>query len=113
MGTNVIVILNGEKLAKVTENSQIAVKLPDERAYLKIRHSGVKSNEIEVRDGDVIEIKKKKWYKWSYPLFMMIIFLSLLFPGLANKIIFIVVIGLIFISSFYFIDGYYLKATNR
>lgn len=113
IGTNILIILNGEKVAKVSENSQVEVVLPDEKANLRIRHAGVKSNEIEVKDGDVIEIKRRRWYTWSFILFIITMILSSLIFDPSNRIKIIVLIAIPYIIILTVIEGYSLNIINE
>lgn len=113
IATSIKIILNGEKVAKVSENSQVEVILPDEKSYLKIRHSGVKSNEIEVKDGDVIEIKRRRWYTWSFILFLIAMILPSFVFDPSNRIKVILLIGIPYSISLYVIEGYRLYIINE
>lgn len=113
IATSIKIILNGEKVAKVSENSQVEVILPDKKSYLKIRHSGVKSNEIEVKDGDVIEIKRRRWYTWSFILFLIAMILPSFVFDPSNRIKVILLIGIPYSISLYVIEGYRLYIINE
>lgn len=113
MGTNIQIKLNGKKVAKVGENTQIEVELPEDKACLKIKHVGVKSNEIEVKEGDVIEIKQTKWYKWSFPLYFVFLILSMFIFDPTKRLMIVITIGILYLISLFIKEGYYLKVINE
>lgn len=76
------VIINGEKVAAIDEGESLEVEIPNEVSILKVRRFGVRSNEIEVRDGDVLEIKYKRWHLILLPLVIVFIILIISFPEL-------------------------------
>lgn len=106
--------VNGERVARVEEKGQAEVELPGDRAYLQVTHSGVKSNEIEVKDGDTVEITSTKLYRMSLPLLITTMtILNILIQNLTYRLIAIIIIGILHIVSLSFIDGFHLKVSER
>lgn len=64
--------LNGEKVAAVMQNQQVEVELPDNKAYIETNQFGTKSNEIEVKDGDILEITTTKWCRISVIIIIVV-----------------------------------------
>lgn len=46
--------VNGEKADSIRENNSVYVELPDGKAHIKVTQFGIKSNEIAVKEGDII-----------------------------------------------------------
>ena len=113
MGTRITVKLNGEKVGKVSHNNQIKVDFPKKSAKLRVSQLGVKSNEIEVKDGDVVEIKQARWYWMSYLLYMVLILVSIFIPDLTHRLIIIISFGILLIMSIFLINGFNLKVIEE
>ena len=112
-GTRIQVKINGEKVAKVSEGQSIEVDLPNEKAYLRASQSGVKSNGMEVDNGDHIEIKQTWWYRWSFPALVVCLFLTTLLPALKDELFATLFIGILFVSSMFFLNGFSLHIIDR
>ena len=56
MGSKVQIKINGEKGASIKYNEQVDIEIPEIEGRLKVTQSGMKSNEIKVKDGDIIKI---------------------------------------------------------
>ncbi len=52
---------------------------------LKVRQFGVRSNEIEVKDTDVLVIKYKRWHQALFPLMIGVTFLMNVILSLPYK----------------------------
>lgn len=70
--TKMQIIVNRERIATIDNNQVLDVELPDVKNNLKVRQFGISSNEIEVKDGDILEVKYKGWYKSLFPLMIAI-----------------------------------------
>lgn len=105
--------LNGEKIASVTNNQQIEVELPNNKAFIKAIQLGVKSNEIEVQDGDILEITTTKWNKASIPLIIVVLPLTNLISDSTHQIIANISIAILSIASILLIDGFHLEILDR
>lgn len=105
--------LNGEKVASVVNNQQIEVELPDNKAFIKAVQQGVKSNEIEVQNGDILEIKTTLWNKASLPLIIVLLSLSNLIFDSTHQIIADIFIAIFSIVSILLIDGFHLEILDR
>lgn len=113
MGTQIQIKVNGEKIAIVADKQHVEVELPDNKAHLKVTQTGIKSNEIEVQDGDIIEILQTRWHLMSFPLMMAVMFFTIFIPGLTYRLIATLSLGVFFIISLFLIDGFYLKVFDR
>ncbi|MGH4120049.1 hypothetical protein [Clostridium sp.] len=105
--------VNGEKADSVMENNSVDVELPDGKAHIKVTQFGVKSNEIAVKEGDIIRITSTRWLRMSFPLIFIISFLTIFLPNLTYRLtIFLSLWALIVISIFLF-NGFHLSVFDR
>ena len=75
--TKMQIIVNGERVATINNNQILEVELPGVKNDLKVRQLGVRSNKIEVKDGDILEVRYKGWYKALFPLMIAITFIMI------------------------------------
>jgi len=113
MASLIQILVNGEKLAAINENQSMEIEIPDDKANLMAKQFGVKSNVIEVRDGDILEIKRTQWHRMIFPL-MIAIQISLIFiPSLAYRLMTLLSFSVLIIISIFFIKGFYIENINR
>jgi len=113
MGSKIQILVNGVKVARVSDKQEVEVEFPDNKAQLKVKQTGIKSNEVEVKDGDIIEITQTKWHRMSFPLMMAVMFFSNFIPSLTYRLIATFSLGGLLIISIFIIDGFYLKVSDR
>ncbi|TJX15435.1 hypothetical protein E9840_03295 [Tissierella creatinini] len=102
--------VNGEKVASISHNQHIEVDLPAEKVHLKVTQFGVKSNEIEVKDGDVVEITPTLWYRLSYQLFVAVMIITLFIPNSGTyRSIVLIILSLFLLICSYIINGFTLN----
>ena len=106
--TKVQIKLNGEKVVSVKENHQVEIELPNDKAYIKATQFRTKSNEIEVKDGDILEITTTRWYQMSIPITIIAFLFNSFIPGSIYRIAALIIATLSFISIL-LIDGLYIK----
>lgn len=111
-GSNIQIKVNDEKVASISENQHLEVELPHDKAHLKVSQIGIKSNEIEVKDGDIVEIISTSWYRMNFPLFIAVMALPIFIPGW-YRLITIFSLSLLLVISLFLIDGFYLKVLER
>lgn len=110
MASKIQIKVNGEKVASISHNQQINVSFPDEIVHLKVTQFGVKSNEIVVKDGDIVEITPTLWYRLSYQLFVAGMIITLFIPNFDTyKSIFRIILSLFLLISSYIINGFTLN----
>lgn len=107
---NVAIKLNDEKIAKIGYNQEIKLDIPNESAQLKVSQQGTKSNIVEVKDGDVVEITTSKW---TYVIVLLPAFLVML--PIFSFNMFLRLISIIFLSiiSIFFIKGFNLEILDN
>lgn len=77
MGANLIVKINGEKTIKIWHEETKNITISDDTTQLKVSQFGTKSNEIEVRSGDTVEITSTKGsYLLWFSFFIMPMFIT-------------------------------------
>lgn len=101
--------INGEKVARVMENQHIEVEIPDEKAYIRATQLGIKSNEIEVKDDDTIEITATWWNRTGFIFSLFILLLMNLIPNREYRISFIIIVSVLYIISTFLFNGFYLN----
>ena len=109
--TKMQIIVKGVKVANISEDQRIEVELIDDENIVKIRHIGVRSNALEVRDGDELEIKPNRWHQMLFPLMVTITFI-MVFGLDATYLSTIFPIHVLFIIIAFGTPGYSLKRTN-
>jgi hypothetical protein len=109
--TKVQIKLNGEKVVSVKKNQQVEVELPNDKAYIKATQFGTKSNEIEVKDGDILEITTK-WYQMSIPITIIVFLFNNFIPDSIYRIV-ALIIAVLSTISILLIDGFYIKVLDR
>jgi ribosomal protein S17 len=113
MVSKIQIEVNGEKTGSVMENNSVDVEIPDGKAHIKVTQFGIKSNEIAVKEGDIIRITSTRWLRMSFPLIFIISFLTIFLPNLTYGLtIFFILEALIVISIFLF-NGFHLSVFDR
>lgn len=109
--TKVQIKLNGEKVASVKVNQQVEVELLNDKAYIKATQFGTKSNEIEVKDGDILEITTRKWHRIIIPIIIIVSLFKNFIPNSIYQIAALIIVVLAI--SILFIDGLCIKVLDR
>lgn len=93
--------INGERVAKIANDQKLEMSIPNNVVQICATQSGVKSNTIEVKDGERVQIKSNKWSNRIYVLYY-IIFITGLFTSnsLYKSIALLVILLLGFILLF-------------
>ena len=93
--------INGERVAKIANGQKLEMSIPNNVVQICVTQSGVKSNTIEVKDGERVQIKSNKWSNRIYVLYY-IIFITGLFASnpLYKSIALLMIILLGFILLF-------------
>lgn len=111
-GSNIQIKVNGETVTSIAENQQVEIDLPQDKAHLKVSQSGVKSKEIEVKDGEVLQITPTRWYRMNFPLLIVVVALLNFIPGF-YRLIMIFLLSSFLISLLFLINGFYLKVLEN
>ncbi|MCB2299591.1 hypothetical protein [Clostridium tagluense] len=112
-GSKIQIKVNGEKAYSVMENNSVDIELPEGKAHIKVTQFGIKSNEIVVKEGDIIRITSTRLTRMSFPLILIIQGLTILIPNLKYRLtIFLTLCALIIISIFLF-NGFHLSVYDK
>lgn len=60
MGTKFSVKVNGEKVSKIANEESIELDIKEDNTLLRVSQFGSQSNQIEVKNGDVVEVTTTK-----------------------------------------------------
>lgn len=99
------VLVNGEKTATLPDTEILELEIPDDEAVIQLSQMGVKTNEMNVKDGDRLEVSTTFWGKYGIILIISLFFISDLF---ARDVIRYGIFLLYFITA-YVIDGFIYK----
>jgi hypothetical protein len=99
--------LNGEKVKKIKHNQEVNLAIQNDSAHLKGGGFGAKSNKIEVKDGDVVEITTTKWGYISYYFYLVFLIIMFFIIEVYSELL-IIIPTLLFIS-FLLINTYHLN----
>lgn len=111
-GSNIQIKINRTKTASIANNQHLEVELPQDTAKLKVSQGGIKSNEIDVKSGDIVEIISTGWFQLSFPLFVAIMILTIFIPGL-YRLIAILTLSSLLVISLFIINGFHLNVIPK
>lgn len=73
------IFMNDQAVAKIGPHQQIELVLPNEEAKISVSQFGAHSNELLVKDGQVVEITNSSWLSlYSLFLFIALFFINFL-----------------------------------
>ncbi len=75
---NIKIKVDGQDAARIREGQQIELELPDEDATISASQFGSRSNDLVVKNGQVVEITNSAWLP-AYYLFVLVAILMLSF----------------------------------
>jgi len=103
------IYVDDEQVATIKQNQQIEVELPTDEAIISVSQAGVNSNELVVKEGQVVEITNSSWWHISFiSLIIAMFFMGLLLP-FDYRIFGYIIFLIISIAINYFIEGFELK----
>lgn len=110
MGVKLTVKINGEKVSTIGYDEEIRLNIPHNSSELRVTQFGTKSNKVDVKNNDTIEIITPKL---SYIMF----FLVIISPTLLSSFINIVALYIVLIISTFLIvfltNTFKLKIVNK
>lgn len=115
VGLGMSIKVDGEKVEKISENQTREVALTHDKATVKVRQLGIKSNEIEVSGGEHLILKTRPWVKYA----IILLFLSFLIISLISfswsfttRLLAYIPILAAYLGAFYFFDAYELRVAD-
>ena len=101
--------VDDEQVATIKQNQNIEVELPTDEAKIAVSQAGTRSNELVVREGQVVEITASLSYHiYLIALVIGMFFVGLLLPDKYSLIGYAILIIMPFVIN-YFIEGYKLR----
>ena len=113
MGMFIDIKINGKKAARVIEKGESIIGLSKDSAKLQVTQLGLRSNEIEVKKGDIIEIQSTKWYRFSPLLFWILMIGTFIFTDMRQITLIVAVFGVLTIISMFLFKSFKLNIINR
>ena len=113
MGSKVQIKINGEKVASIKYNEQVDIEIPEIEARLKVTQSGMKSNEIKVKDGDIIKITTTSFNRISMILMSIVIIVTNFIPNLTYKLITFTFLIILLVIGLLSIEGFHIQVMTQ
>lgn len=108
-GSKIKVYVNDERAATIKQNKQIKLALPADGAKISVSQLGVHSNELIVKEGQVVEITTRSWTYISIILFFILLTSTSIYLPLPYKIAVTILLTILYIGIYFFVDGFKLK----
>ncbi|MBU3129930.1 hypothetical protein LGL55_19540 [Clostridium tagluense] len=112
-GSKIQIKVNGEKADSVMENNSVDIELPEGKAHIKVTQFGIKSNEIVVKEGDIIQITSTRLTRMIFPLILIVQFLTIFIPNLKYRLTIFFILCAFIISSIFLFNGFHLSVYDR
>lgn len=113
MGSKVQIKINGEKVASIKYSEQVDIEIPEIEARLKVTQSGMKSNEIKVKDGDIIKITTTSFNRISMILMSIVIIVTNFIPNLTYKLITFTFLIILLVIGLLSIEGFHIQVMTQ
>lgn len=104
--------INGERVAKIANGQKLELSIPNSAVQLCVTQSGVKSNTIEVKDGERVQIQSNKWSNRIYTLYYIIFVFGLFTSNLLYKSIALLVITLLSFMLLFIVNAFQLTVLD-
>ena len=108
-GSSIKIYINDKKVATIKQNKQVELELPSDEAKVSVSQLGVHSNELIVKEGQVVEITTQSWTYVSLILFFIILALASVFLPLPYSIVVPIILTILYLGIYKFIDGFRFK----
>ena len=104
--------INGERVAKIANGQKLKMSIPNSVVQICVTQSGVKSNTIEVKDGERVQIKTNKWSNRIYVLYYIIFITGISASNPLYKSIALLVIILLSFILFFIVNAFQLTVLD-
>ena len=108
-GSRIKIYINDKKVATIKQNKQVELELPSDEAKVSVSQLGVRSNELIVKEGQVVEITTQSWTYVSLILFFIILSSTSVFLPSPYSIVVPIILTVLYLLIYKFIDGFKLK----
>ncbi len=105
--------VNGEKVTKIANEEVVDIDIDAESILLRVTQFGTRSNQIEVKDGDVVEINTTKIYYiiFLFPFISLFVSNSLKDQPYTLNTFLMLFLGMLLILFLF--EGYHLKKIDN
>ena len=103
------IYINDKKVATIKQNKQVELELPSDEAKVSVSQLGVHSNEVIVKNGQVVEITTRSWTYISLILFFVVLASMSVFLPSPYNIIMPIILTVLYLGLYKFIEGFRLK----
>ena len=105
--------VNGEKVTKIANEEVVDIDIDAESILLRVTQFGTRSNQIEVKDGDVVEINTTKIYYiiFLFPFISLFVSNSLKDQPYTLNTFLMLFLGMLL--SLFLFEGYHLKKIDN
>lgn len=103
------VYIDGQEVAKIKEGQQIELEIPNDEAKIYVSQFENHSNELVVKDGQVVEVTNSSWFYLNLVLTVIVILLASVFIPFNYRIIGLLAVLLLSFALSYFKNGFDLK----
>lgn len=108
-GSRIKIYINDKKVATIKQNKQVELELPSDEAKVSVSQLGVHSNEVIVKNGQVVEITTRSWTYISLILFFVVLASMSVFLPSPYNIIMPIILTVLYLGLYKFIEGFRLK----
>ena len=113
IATKLSLKINGEQVARIAHEQELKLDLKSAPSTLRVSQLGIRSNEIEVQEGDTVMIKNSIWTYIFIVLFALILLLNFVEGFYQLKSIASILVLVFAIGSLFFLDTYRLEKTEN
>lgn len=113
MGAKFSVKVNGEKVTKIAYEESLKLDIKDDSALLKVSQFGSRSNQVEVKNGDVVEVTTTKLAYLSFCIPPIFIIVSSIVPTVHYTMSTFVIMVLLMLFILFTFNSYCLKVIDN
>lgn len=107
-GIAMAVKVNGKKVTKIPQDQQIELEIPGNKATVRVSQLGIKSNEVEIKNGEKLEVTTRNWIKTSIILFFVALLLVNIILDLPYRIIASLILFIFLMGTYFLVGGFQL-----
>lgn len=108
-GSKIHVQIDGVRRGEVYGSSPMEFQVAKNEAAVKVTQLGIRSKERVISDGTLLEIHQSMWHRISLPVMIAAQFLTVFVSDFMLRLLFLLVLSILFVGSLYVIPGFQLK----